>query len=251
MASSPRFLPHRTLRKVAANQATLRHGDRGRAVHIVQQALIDLGYPLPRSTGSVRYSPDGSFGDETEAKLKAFQAANRLRDDGVLGRDTLQALSRRLPGYQHRVRLHFRSIARQNVAFNRTLLDTQVIYSQYGIKIEFGSGESLLLSPAQQQLFERIDDECNWVMTSGEFDQLHRLGSRAPSNEILVYYVKALRPGKLGCGGHAPHRPAVTLGARASRWDTAHEIGHVLLGSSFRPVHVKDRRNLMHPDAAT
>jgi hypothetical protein len=250
MASSPRFLPSQTLRKVAANQATLSHGDRGRAVHIVQQALIDLGYPMPRSTGSVGYSPDGSFGDETKAKLKAFQAANRLRDDGILGRDTLQALSRRLPGYQHRVRLHFRSIALQNVAFTRSLLDAQVVYSQYGIKIEFGSGESLMLTPAQMRLFDRIDGQCKWVLTSGEYDQLHRLGSRAPSDEILVYYVKALPPGNLGCGGHAPNRPAVTVGAQASRWDTAHEVGHVLLGSSFAPVHISDRRNLMHPSAA-
>lgn len=249
MASSPRFLPSRTLRKVAANQATMSLGDRGRAVHLVQQALIDLGHRLPRSTGG-SYSPDGSFGNETETRLKAFQAANRLRDDGILGQTTLEALSRRLPGYQHRVRLHFRSIARQNVAFKQSLLDAQVVYSQYGIKIEFGSGESLMLTAAQTQLFDRIDDRCRWVLTSGEFDQLHSLGSRAPSNEILVYYVKSLRQGKLGCGGHAPNRPAVTVGGQASRWDTAHEVGHVLLGSSFAPVHVNDRRNLMHPTVA-
>lgn len=251
LPSSPRFQPSRNLRRVAANQATLRRGDRGRAVHLVRQALIDLGYAMPRSTTSARYSPDGSFGSETEVKLKAFQAASRLRDDGILGRNTLQALSRRLPGYQHRVRLHFRSIARQSVAFQRSLLDAQVVYSQYGIKIEFGSGESLMLTPAQQQLLEQIDGECNWVITSGEFDQLHRLGGRAPSNEILVYYVKSLKGGDLGCGGHAPNRPAVTVAARASRWDAAHEVGHVLLGSNFKPVHIDDRRNLMHPDAAT
>lgn len=238
-STSPRFIASRRLRQVAANQTKLSKGDRGRSVHLVQQALLDLGYPLPRSTRSVSYSPDGSFGDETEAKLKEFQACSRLKDDGVLGRRTLQALSRRLPGYQHRVRLHFRSIALQNVAFERSLLDAQVIYGQYGIKIEFGSGESLMLTPAQMQLFDRIDGDCKWTLSSGEYDQLHSLGSRAPTDEVMVYYVKSLRPGLLGCGGHAVNRPAVTVGARASRW-----------GSGFSPVHVNDRRNLMHPTAS-
>jgi hypothetical protein len=52
-------------------------------------------------------------------------------------------------------------------------------------------------------------------------------------------------------GGHAVTRPAVTVAGHASRWDTAHEVGHVLLGFGFSPLHVNDRRNLMHPTAAT
>lgn len=247
--TSPRFIASRRLRQAAVNNPPLRKGARGRSIHLVQQALIDLGYPMPRSTrGS--YSPDGIFGDETLAKLKEFQARSSLEDDGVLGQNTLQALQRRLPGYQHRVRLHFRSIALPKVAFERSLLDAQVVYGQYGIKIEYASGESLMLTPAQMRLFERIDGSCEWTLSSGEYHELHGLGSRAPANEILVYQVKALKAGTLGCGGHAVNRPAVTVGAKASRWDTAHEVGHVLLGSGFSPVHVNDRRNLMHPTAA-
>ena len=245
--TSPRFIASRRLRNVAANQATISKGHSGRSVHLVQQALIDLGYQLPRSTRKAAYSPDGSFGSETEAKLKEFQARSGLKDDGVVGWRTLQALARRLPSYQHRVRLHFRSIALHKIPFERSLLDAQVIFGQYGIKVEYGSGESLLLTPAQMRLFDRIDNDCEWTLSAGEYNELHSLGTRAPDNEILVYQVKALKGGDLGCGGHAVNRPAVTVAAAASRWDTAHEVGHVLLGSSFSPVHVSDRRNLMHP----
>jgi Putative peptidoglycan binding domain len=233
---SPRFIASRQLRNVAANQATLSKGARGRSVHLVQQALWDLGYRMPRSTGGI-YSPDGIFGDETLAKLKEFQARHGLKDDGVLGHRKLGALARLLPGYQHRVRLHFRSIALHKIPFERSLLDAQVIYGQYGIKVEYGSGESLLLRPDQVRLFDRIDNDCEWTLSTGEYNELHNLGSRAPGNEILVYQVKALK-GVLGCRGHAVNRPAVTVAAEASRWDTAHEVGHVLLGSSFSPVHV-------------
>ncbi len=105
---SPRFVASRQLRNIAANQATLGEGARGRAVHLVQQALLDLGYKMPPSTGGI-YSPDGIFGDETLARLKEFQARHGLKDDGVLGHRTLARL---LPGYQHRVRLHSQGSAR-------------------------------------------------------------------------------------------------------------------------------------------
>jgi Putative peptidoglycan binding domain len=249
--TSPRFIASRHLRNVAANQATLSKGARGRSVHLVQQALLDLNYALPRSTGNAAYSPDGIFGDETDARVREFQARSGLKDDGIVGWRTLQALTRRLPGYQHRVRLHFRSIALPRISFERSLLDAQVIFGQYGIKVEYGSGESLLLTPAQMRLFDRIDNDCEWTLSTGEYNELHSLGTRAPNDEILVYQVKALKAGDLGCGGHAVNRPAVTVAGHASRWDTAHEVGHVLLGSGFSPVHVNDRRNLMHPTAAT
>src|SRR5690606_3848618 len=125
-----------------------------------------------------------------------------------------------------------------DVAFSRILADTETVYGQYGIKVEFASGESLGLTPEQMELFEQIDQECNWELNDGEFNMLHGFGTAAPPNEVLVYYVRAFGEANLlGCGGHARNRPALTVAARASRWDTAHELGHVLLGSAFSPVH--------------
>lgn len=249
--TGPRFISSRTLQKAAANNPPLSKGARGRSVHLVQMALLDLGYRLPGSTGGI-YSPDGIFGNETVGVVKQFQRDSHINDDGVVGRATMEALDLRFPRHQHRVRLHFRSIALTTVPFDRMLADAENVYGQYGIKAEYANGESLALTPDQTTLFDRIDQACNWTLDDGEFNQLHSLGSPAPTNEVLVYYVKSFSQGNLlGCGGHATNRPALTVAARASRWDTAHELGHVLLGSGFSPVHVNDTRNLMHPTASS
>ena len=150
---------------------------------------------------------------------------------------------------QSRVTPHFRSISLTNVPFARSLASAEKIYAQYGIKIQFGSGKSLLLDASEEQIFNRIDGECDWAINTGEYNQLHRLGGSVSSTDILVYFVRRFASANLlGCGGHATNRPACTVAANASHWDTAHEIGHVLLTSSFNPVHVGNhRRNLMYP----
>jgi len=63
----------------------------GPAVAILQQALIDLGFPLTittRKTGN----PDGVYGTETRYAIRAFQAKNGLPVDGSAGRQTLTKL---------------------------------------------------------------------------------------------------------------------------------------------------------------
>ena len=71
--TSPRFTSSDTLKKVDANLAVLQKGSEGRAVHLVQMALLDLGYKLPLSTGKKNYSPDGIYGEETKQAVKKFQ----------------------------------------------------------------------------------------------------------------------------------------------------------------------------------
>jgi hypothetical protein len=247
---SPRF-PSGRLRSIDEHGSPLRRGARGRPVHLVQQALVDLGHAMPKSTGNVNYSPDGIFGREMQAKLKEFQSNNSLEETGIVDRDTIRKLDRLLKDYQYRVKLHFRTIAEHRIGFERSLKDALIVYGQYGIKVEFGSGQNLGLTPAETALFDKIGGECNWTISAGEMNQLHGMGGPAPHNEILVFYVKEFTSGLLGCGGHATSRPAVTVAATSSRWDTAHEVGHVLLGSRFAPVHISDRRNLMHETAAT
>ncbi len=244
--TSPRFVTSTRLRNAAAGAAIRKHA-RGRAVHLVQMALIDLGYAMPRSIGRPGYSPDGQFGDETQQRLQEFQDWANINPSGIIDRGTIMALDHFCPGSRHRVRLHFRSISLARVPFDRSLSDTQRVYGQYGIAMEFASGESLGLTEAEERALTRVDGECNWVLNAGEYNRLHGMGSRAPSNEILVYYVRRFAdPSLLGCGGHAANRPACTVAARASRWDTAHEIGHVLLTSAFAPVHPGHQRNLMY-----
>ena len=247
--TSPRFQSSDTLRRVEAGSAALNAGSSGRAVHLVQFALVDLGFSMPRSTGNAASSPDGVYGEETRSVVRTFQqGVPGLTVDGVVGQQTLRALDQRIGGFRNRVRLHFRSIALTNVPFERSLANAEAVYAQYGIRIEFGSGESIGLSPDQRTIFDRIDQECDWDLSAGEFHMLQGLGSPAPSSDILVFHVSSFADANvLGCGGHAANRPACTITASALAWDTAHEVGHVLLGSSFNPVHVPNRKNLMHP----
>jgi len=73
---------------VAAPPTTLKPGDQGAAVKLLQRALAHLGYP----PGAI----DGQYGPSTTQAVSRFQRAQALTADGVLGPDTLRALSRAL-----------------------------------------------------------------------------------------------------------------------------------------------------------
>lgn len=246
--TSPRFKPNATLADVEANRKVLTIGSSGTPVHLVQMALLDLGFSMPISTANANSSPDGIYGEETKQTVRKFQKdSGTLKDDGVVGPKTIRELDRRFSSFEREIKLHFRSIALTNVPFQRSLSNAGLVYAMYGIKITFASGESINLTPDQRALFDQVDQECNWELNDGEINELQSLGSRAPSNDILVFYVNTFADSNLlGCGGHAKNRPACTVAAHAGAWDTAHEVCHVLLTSSFSPVHNPDRRNLMH-----
>jgi hypothetical protein len=74
----------------------MKRPEQGEAVRLIQQALIDLGYPMPKSTRKYG-SPDGIYGNETLSKVKAFQKDNGLRRDGVVGRNTMAKFDSMLP----------------------------------------------------------------------------------------------------------------------------------------------------------
>ena len=67
--------------------STLRRGSRGAKVTELQMALIDLGY------GAQVGSADGVFGGMTTAGVRAFQSANGLTADGVVGPMTGSAIA--------------------------------------------------------------------------------------------------------------------------------------------------------------
>ena len=62
----------------------LRRGSRNSAVLFLQNLLLSYLYPIT--------SLDGVFGPETERAVRAFQSENGLSVDGVVGRNTWQAL---------------------------------------------------------------------------------------------------------------------------------------------------------------
>ena len=68
----------------ALDSATLHNGSRGEAVRKLQQALIDLGF--------LKGKADGIFGNKTEDAVRRFQRANKLKADGLAGKQTQAVL---------------------------------------------------------------------------------------------------------------------------------------------------------------
>jgi hypothetical protein len=149
--------------------------------------------------------------------------------------------------FTHRVRLHFRSLSLTAVGFDTILRGAEKVYAQYGIRIDFASGLSLGLPEDQARRLETVDGTCKWDITSGEYNEVQTLSGGIPRSEILVCYISRFSTGNTGCGGHAVSQPACIVASAGSQWTTAHEVGHVLLGSGFRPVHETSRSNLMYP----
>jgi peptidoglycan hydrolase-like protein with peptidoglycan-binding domain len=90
--TNPRFSANRELVAASENNPSLKKGAKGEAVAIVQQALLDLGFSMPISTRAGSGLPDGAYGLETEATVRAFQSRNGLHVDGIAGRETLKRL---------------------------------------------------------------------------------------------------------------------------------------------------------------
>ncbi|MET0289389.1 MAG: peptidoglycan-binding protein [Pseudoxanthomonas sp.] len=76
-----------------AHGGALRHGDRNEEVRTLQQQLNQLGV---RDAEGRRLTEDGEFGDNTREAVLAYQKANGLKADGVVGRATHGSLESKL-----------------------------------------------------------------------------------------------------------------------------------------------------------
>jgi hypothetical protein len=109
------------LEAAAINQPPIEKGCSGEGVEALQAALLDLGYNLPISTANGKKQPDGIFGKETDAAVRAFQTDQKLAVDGDVGKDTMRALDEECVYNDLRPALHCGSIidAATMVAWNR------------------------------------------------------------------------------------------------------------------------------------
>lgn len=87
---SPQFRGDSRLQSAANNRPPMRPKEQGHAVQKLQQALIDLGFPMPITAR--RGIPDGIYGSETISTVRKFQMKYGLQVDGVVGKETLNKL---------------------------------------------------------------------------------------------------------------------------------------------------------------
>ena len=87
-----RFKGNARLSSAGDNSPVMKKGENGPAVVIVQQALIDRGFPMPGSVDAAG-NPDGDYGKETKGIVWDFQIKHALPDkDGIVGGQTLSKL---------------------------------------------------------------------------------------------------------------------------------------------------------------
>lgn len=89
--------PQAPSREGAGSNALLREGSSGEAVKTLQSQLNQLGISDGRGRA---LATDGKFGANTEHAVEAFQKANGLKVDGVVGAQTRQALDSALQKHQ-------------------------------------------------------------------------------------------------------------------------------------------------------
>ena len=68
-------------------ERTLQKGSEGSDVKELQEALLALGYSLPK------YGADGDFGTETQKAVKAFQSASGIDDTGIFDETSFKLLT--------------------------------------------------------------------------------------------------------------------------------------------------------------
>jgi hypothetical protein len=73
-----------------APTSTLKPGDTGKQVTVLQTALNALGFSVGK--------PDGFYGPKTQSAVEQFQSSKGLATDGVVGPATLNALAQMLSG---------------------------------------------------------------------------------------------------------------------------------------------------------
>lgn len=98
----PRFRASTQLLAAAKSQPPpIGRGAHGGGVLMIQGALLDLGFKLPRSTRKTG-KPDGIFGQESAQAMSDYQKSRKLKNvDGVVGRETMEALDKDMLALAH------------------------------------------------------------------------------------------------------------------------------------------------------
>lgn len=126
---------------------TLKRGCKGWDVKELQKILIEVGYKLPE------YGADGDFGEETEKVVKAYQKANNLTVDGIVGKQTLAVL------------LNEKEEDEQEVPKESASSKAKVVVVSGGtVNVRSTSNKTgeIILVAKQGQEYEYISTENNW-----------------------------------------------------------------------------------------
>ena len=166
--AASRFSGNVALEATFDNQRLIRNGHRGTHVRLIQEALIRLGYELPR------FGADSDFGVETENAVRAFQQDVGLSVDGIVGPNTVDFLDKRDRGVE--VNPPTRPVT-ANAPFD---VSNAIVRPGATPSIALGTCEAGLTFPENVQVgLDMIRNGANWqpILTQvvGNYSLQHRL----------------------------------------------------------------------------
>lgn len=152
------------------------------------------------------------------------------------------------------VAIHVRQVATTQSSVLGQVRNAQRVFGNCGIYFEVATMQSIALDSAAYSRLAVVSTVCQWNQESAEQSELFsRVGASAFQQGITVVFLRDIMTPNgwvNGCASHAPHRAAVLVSAASSPWTLAHEVGHVLLGPSFMPLHSTSRQNVMFAPTA-
>lgn len=148
-----------------------------------------------------------------------------------------------------RIPIHIRTLALPKFNYNKSIEFAEKLYGSIGVYFDIQSGLCMALSKANSVKLAVIDGTCKWDQNNSEQDDLYKLAGLSRSDGVIAFIVGGIKQpsgsGLNGCAGHEPDKPAFVVSANASNFTLAHELGHVLLGPKYSPVHTTSMSNIM------
>ncbi|GAB5374025.1 MAG: hypothetical protein AcusKO_04870 [Acuticoccus sp.] len=224
---------------------------RTEVVDFLQREFVPVGPHLPPSDRE--FAELVALWQEGENRRARRQV---LRVDGKLGPNSWRALQSDLARVaagrtQKHLDIHISTLNPPRFDYNAALRFALDLYGSIGIQLRIRTEICPALDAADATRLSVINGDCRWNQFNTEQDDLYeRAGIRAGASGVRVFFVAGLVEldgGSLkGCAGHAPGKPACVIDSNiATMFTLSHELGHVLLTSSFSPVHHPSNNNIM------
>ncbi|MBL8259677.1 MAG: hypothetical protein JNM60_07720 [Candidatus Competibacteraceae bacterium] len=132
--------------------------------------------------------------------------------------------------------------------YAKAITYAEKLYGSNGIYFDIRQQACLALTDEQTVKLAVIDGQCKWDQNNAEQDDLFELVKDRVGTGITAFIVGGIHDGAnsiAGCAGHNPAKPAIAVSAAGTLYTLAHELGHVLLTSTFAPVHETVTSNIM------
>lgn len=272
--TSTRFSGNRILEAVYDGARTLKSGNSGTTVRILQQALLDAGSSLPI------FGVDGKFGAETRTAVETFQRASGLSGadiDGIVGKITMGWLDQRFsagptpagttpaetPGCPV-----IKTVTIDLVSLDGSTRDpvadlnmANSILNQGCVRFELRLGVSASSEQTNRWLSGDTDLQRIHSCSTAHQEEKDLLNDATTelglSSRYVVFYVASMTPRLNGVnfspdcssGDRAPFNRHLYISNSANQRTLAHELAHVsITGLSDHTSHGGGANNLMIPN---